>query len=218
MTAKLALKDSTAGRSRAQLERCVTLREAEDYSAALAELIGRGRAPDLIVGLANGALLPTAIVSEKLGTPYVMLKIRRRGSRYKQRLAGLAEALHIPRAILAWGPLLNFWRRLLERFSDLESPGDAVMDVRGKTVVVVDDCIWTGASILHVLELLRQAGARHVSVFVISWVENENPVSRDFVPDGYINRAFECYPWAANSPFQNDFRQWVAQRGLQLWK
>lgn len=218
MTAKLALKDRTAERGRAQLERCITLREAEDYSAALAELIGRGRRPDLIVGLANGALLPTVIVSEKLRIPYVMLKIRRRGSRYKQRLAALAEALHIPKAILAWGPLLNFWRRLLERFSDLESAGDALMDVRGKTIVVVDDCIWTGASMLHVLELLRKAGARQVSTFVISWVENENPVSREYRPDGYINRAFECYPWAGNSPHENEFRRWVAHRGLQLWK
>jgi adenine/guanine phosphoribosyltransferase-like PRPP-binding protein len=217
MAAQAALDPGSPAAGGGSVERCVTLAEAEAYSAALARLIARGPVPDVIVGLANGALLPTFVASEELGVPYVMLKIRRRGSRYKQRLGALADALHIPKAMLAWGPLLHFWRRLLERFSDLESPGDETLDLADKSVVVVDDCIWTGASILYVLELLRRAGARQVVVAVISWVENDRPVSREFAPDLYINRAFECYPWAGNSPYQEEFRAWLTQRGLQLW-
>ena len=83
----------------------MTMEEAIALSQDLATLsICSGR-PDMLVGVANGALLPMKIVADELGVRFQVIHLRRKGSRYKQKLYAIKEALGIPTSLLTLRPM-----------------------------------------------------------------------------------------------------------------
>ena len=150
----------------------LSIPEAEAVGREVARrLLSKGANPDLVVGIANGALLMTYVVSAELGRPFEIVYVRRKGSRIKQRLVRVKQVLRVP--YVTRGPMALFWRAFERAFykwwpTQLEAASSELrFDVRGKNVVLVDDCIVTGASVQFVHGQLLAAGARTVTVGAI---------------------------------------------------
>jgi adenine/guanine phosphoribosyltransferase-like PRPP-binding protein len=199
----------------------MTLPEAEQLSRRLARDLQRLPGEiDLVVGLANGALLPTKVVAETLDLPFQMVKVRRQGSRWIQRLQGVKRALKLPSGLITWGPFGLFWYWFQRRFNKLEkSENSFSFEVRGKHIALIDDCIVSGGSIRYVQDRLQEAGAASVRVGVICWSDDEKAIdaSKNVVPDVYLHRAVHFYPWSSSSPHLGVFEAWLRDRKLELW-
>ena len=198
----------------------VTVEEAEELGRDLArEVAAAGLRPDLVVGLANGAFLPAKTVADALGVPFQMVKVRRRGSRIKQRLLFIKQRLRIPSALIMWGPIKALWVVFQNRTSTLESGEDSFgFDVAGRRVLMVDDCVETGASFRHVEARLRAQGAAEVRTAVYCWSRMpkvDDAVSR---PDVHLHRQIQYYPWSNNSRHLERFGDWMSRHGLELWR
>jgi orotate phosphoribosyltransferase len=194
-----------------------------EHAIGLSSLLGErilaqvGRR-DLIVGLANGALLPTAICGEVVGAPTRMVFVRRQGSRYKQTLLKIKEALHIPSSWVLAGPLRYLWSRFQDRYSKLEENADTFgFDVRGLHVVVVDDCIVTGNSLSYVASRLAAQGAAKITTAVLCWTEENYGGKLLQAPDLYLHRRIQWYPWSNNSEHWRAYLDWLNARELTLW-
>jgi hypoxanthine phosphoribosyltransferase len=199
----------------------MTLDEAVALSGALAQR-ARALAPaaDLAVGLANGAVMPTRIVATELGIPFHMIKVRRQGSRLKQRLSAAKRLLRLPPGLLRH-PLVNAFSLAFDRrFGRIEDGGGPLgFAVAGKTVLVIDDCIDSGASIAHVRDRLKAAGAARVQIAVICWSnKHDTEALHQVVPDIHLHRRIQYYPWSINSPHYADFAGWLERAGLALWR
>jgi adenine/guanine phosphoribosyltransferase-like PRPP-binding protein len=199
----------------------MTLPEAEQLSRYLgSELKRSSDRIDLAVGLANGAILPTKIVAEVLGVPFQMVKVRRQGSRWIQRLQGVKRALSLPSGLLTWGPFGLFWYWFQRRFNKLEkSENSFAFEVAGKHIALIDDCIVSGGSIRYVQDRLKEAGAASVKVAVICWSDDLKAIdpTKNVVPDVFLHRDVHFYPWSSSSPHLGAFEDWLRARKLELW-
>jgi hypoxanthine phosphoribosyltransferase len=195
----------------------LTLGDVEAQSRDLAAKIRASGTPDLLVGIANGALLPTKVVAEYLGVPFEMVQVRRRGSRYKDLALRVLSTLHIPTSIFNWGPLLFLVRLVQERTGDVEeTKATFSFPVRGKRIVIVDDAIHTGTSARYVLNQLITSGAEKVMVAVLDWYQGVGD-SGEWKPDIYLTRSNgQWYPWSYNSPFHADYLKWLSAHGPHL--
>ncbi len=197
----------------------MTMQDAEASSRDLATKIRTfDGQPDMVVGPANGALVPAKIVADLLKVPLEIVYIRRKGSRYKQIFFSVKAALRIPDFVLTLRPLMRLAGYLQGRYSDLEqTAGTFDFDVRGKYVVVVDDAIHTGRSARYIKEQLLKQGAGKVRIAVIVWYKG-NGDSGDWAPDIYLQRQHQCYPWSNNSPYLQEFMAWLPANGLKFWR
>jgi adenine/guanine phosphoribosyltransferase-like PRPP-binding protein len=182
-----------------------------------------GGDPDMIVGIANGALLLTKVVATELGRPFEIVNVRRKGSRIKRRLVRLKQAMRIS-SFVTRGPMALFWRafeRAFYRFwpTDLEAAsGELAFGVKGKNVFLVDDCVVSGASVRFVHGQLVAAGARAVTVGAICLSDDSPVVPGDTAfPAVHINRLVHFYPWSANHPDHEQYLQWLERHGLKEW-
>ncbi|MCE0523807.1 MAG: phosphoribosyltransferase [Methylacidiphilales bacterium] len=198
----------------------MSLPEAEELSRQLAHEISRaGDKPDLIVGIANGALLPTKVVAETLGVPFRIVKVRRQGSRYKQKLVRIKEALHLSTDWVLWGPMKYFWRAFEGRFNKLEVASNTFdFAVRDLSIALIDDCIVTGGSVRHVAGALKEQGARRVTVNVLCWCQGEAGDTPERKPDVHLHRHIQFYPWSSNHPDLKGYLQWLKSNGLEHWE
>ena len=196
----------------------MTILEAEQLSADLARIVRhRELRFDVVVGIANGALLPMRIVAEELGLPEEIVRVRRQGSRIKQRLMAVKDALRIPSGWLTSGPLMPFWVWFQDRTSRLEgSAASASNTVSGMRVLLIDDCVETGNSLALVRQQLLSAGATEVKMAVICWATM--PKMSVIVPDIYLHTTAHYYPWSGSSRYWGDFLDWLKVRGLALWQ
>jgi len=193
----------------------MTLSEAEELSRDLAAKI-RLCQPDLLVGLANGALLPTKIAADSIQTPYEIIHVRRRATRYKHRAYNLLRVFRIPTTIFHWGPFRWLIIRMVNnRYRDLEQADNSfTFSVKGKHIVIVDDVVHTGASVNHVRDQLIKEGAARITVAVLYWYQGFGD-SGEWAPDIYLNRGDgRWYPWSFNSPYHKDYLEWLAAHDL----
>ena len=198
----------------------VTIEEAEALGGDLAaEVRSRELPVDLVVGLANGAFLPAHVVARALSIPCEMVKVRRKGSRYKQRLLVIKNALRIPNALILWGPLRMLWVAFQNRTNSLESGSETFdFDVRGKHVLMVDDCVETGKSFHFVAERLRAGGAADVRTAVYCWSRMPDVPEEQSRPDVFLHRQIQFYPWSNNSKYLGQFYSWMQSNRLELWQ
>lgn len=196
-----------------------------DESIGLSQQLGRRiralpQSPDLAVGLANGGILPAHFAAEAAGLPYRIVKVRRKSSRLKQRLSFLKRFLRLSPRILALKPVnaLSLW--FDTRFNKVEESGGGLgIDVAGRNVVIVDDCIDSGSSVAHVRSKLLAAGARSVTLAAISWATKfDSQAMHGVTPDIHLHRIIHYYPWALNNPDYGKFEGWLQDAGYTLWK
>jgi hypoxanthine phosphoribosyltransferase len=196
----------------------MTMQEAIALSHDLADVIEDAGAPQMLVGVANGALLPLKIVADQLKIPFHVIYIRRKGSRYKQKIYAIKQALHIPTWLLTLRPVRVIQTLFEQQTSSLEETDDAFdFDVRGKDVVIVDDAVHTGQTARHLKDRLAAKGARDVKVAVICWYQGKTD-SGNWSPDLYLHRYYHWYPWSNNNPEFPDFLTWLNSQGLRFWR
>ncbi|WP_427130667.1 phosphoribosyltransferase [Pseudarthrobacter sp. S9] len=142
----------------------------------------RGRPDTLVLGLARGGVPVAAALAQELGLPFGALPVRKLGIPGHEETAFGALAWSSGRVVRILNRSLV--ARLLEigiRQSSLdeverreraelerraESYPDSVHDLRGKTVILADDGVATGASMLAAVEAVREAAAAIVVVAV----------------------------------------------------
>jgi hypoxanthine phosphoribosyltransferase len=191
----------------------MTIQEAEALSRDLASEILAMERPDLLVGIANGGLLPTTVVADYMGIPFHIIRVRRRGSRYKQRIFDIFNTLRIPNSILRLRPVSYVTRRFTERYDELEEAKAFDFCVRNKSVVLVDDAIYTGKSVRHVQEQLIKNGAAKVTTAVLCWYRGKGD-SGNWSPNFYLVRQDHFYPWSYSSPYLSDYLAWLSAHDL----
>lgn len=145
----------------------------------LARAIGAEAGEVLVLGLPRGGVPVAAEVARALGAPLDVLIVRKLGVPGHEELAmgavaaagaagrsvrvlnhGIVQALGI--SALTLDTVTAVERRVVERRARLLRPGLPTLDLRGKTVVIVDDGIATGATARACVRVARAAGAARV--------------------------------------------------------
>ena len=93
---------------------------------------------DLIVAVANGGIVPAALLNQRLGLDLQLLKLNLRDSNQRQ---------------------LYDQPKLLEQIT---------FDVKGKTILLVEDRVKTGNTLNFAKKLLLEAGALDIKTFAVN--------------------------------------------------
>jgi hypoxanthine phosphoribosyltransferase len=163
----------------------------------------------VVIGIANGGVHPAYFAADELGAPVGFYRVQRATTAIKQRLSFARRAL----SISFLKPILYSINGRLDRLLGGVSSADSKLgaDVSGKAVLVVDDCIDSGASVAHVRRLLKAAGAREIRIAVLSWTTKYDSMALHGVtPDHCLGRSLPCYPWSADNPEYPLFTEWLA--------
>ena len=153
--------------------------DREDAGRRLGEALASRRGAELVVlGLPRGGVPVAAGVAAALGAPLDVLVVRKVGVPWQPELAMAAvgeggAAVFNERVVAASGLDSDQVRRLVERAGQevesvvAELRGDAPsVEVSGRSVVVVDDGVATGATARAAAAVLRHRGASHVALAV----------------------------------------------------
>jgi hypoxanthine phosphoribosyltransferase len=190
--------------------------EAEKFALQLAELVESSeRNPDLVIGIANGGVHPALHVARVLGVPLRTYRVSRPSARLKRQF-------EFARHALSWqftrGPI-----RWMKRYADRwrtgvsHDPDTLDADVKGKRILVVDDCIDSGAAMAAVQSMLRERGATEVRIAVLCWTTRFDSSARyGIAPDFFLFRHLDSYPWSLDNPEFPEFRKWLQQQQPQV--
>ena len=86
-------------------------------------------------------------------------------------------------------------------------------------MALIDDCMFTGKSVIYVRDRLLGAGAASVRVAVICWCDSQGGLpAKPLIPDVFLHRQIHFYPWSVVSPDYDRFLAWLARNGLELWQ
>lgn len=202
----------------------MSLAESVDLSRAIGRRITRlSPRPELVVGIANGGILPAIVAAEVASIDCEIVRVRRKSSRIKQRLAFLGGLLRLsPKFRHACERIYDTVRRVDRTMDKLEdhSEGDVwEFEVANRHVVIVDDCVHSGCSVAHVRRRLLANGAASVQIAVISWaMKHDSQAVYGVRPDIHLHRIIHYYPWTIINPDYCRFAAWLKNHGYQLWK
>ncbi|MGC5018870.1 phosphoribosyltransferase [Micromonospora sp. DT47] len=155
-----------------------TYRDREDAGRQLADrLSGLVGQPDVIVlGLVRGGVPVARVVADRIGAPLDVLVVRKLGMPWAPELAfgALGPAgVRVLNESIASGldpdAIAEVQRREqaeLERREARYRAGRPPLDLSGKTAVIVDDGLATGATARAAVQVARHLGARRVVVAV----------------------------------------------------
>lgn len=152
--------------------------DRRDAGVRLAESCAGLREVELVIALPRGGVPVGYEVAQSLELPLDIIGVRKIGAPHQPELALgaivegarpelLLDASMCERLGLSRGDLdstIEHERHELQRRDALYRSGHAPHDVSGRSVIVVDDGIATGSTMLAVLEALRRRGARRLIV------------------------------------------------------
>ena len=174
--------------------------------------------PEIIFGIANGALMMSKVIADNLDLPMIILNIRRKGSGIKRivsKVPGMRAIFSLVYRMPFFNLPLKFAMRLFEGLKKTDIHQES-FNVDGKVVALVDDCIETGQTIALARETLLSAGAKQVVTCCISWSRLLDSVEKyEVEPDIYISRRVQHYPWSGNSPYWEDWMTWLADHDIR---
>ena len=126
-----------------------------DFSRAVFTNVPRNAKSKNLYGFDQAELLAVA-VSEKMGGEYKRLLLRRYGGRVQKKLG--EDKRH---------------KNVQNRFVFNKSE-----NIKGKTVVLIDDVVTTGATASECIKVLREGGAAEVILLTLARSENKNKKER----------------------------------------
>jgi hypoxanthine phosphoribosyltransferase len=203
------LSDGTepANDSTARPKLTLTLEQAESLARELAAAVeSSGQTFDLVVGIARGGVHPAVHTAQSLGLPLQVLHIERDATRFKKKFDFLRKALSLPGV---GKPLRRLNRLVDRRFTGVRSNSIAVVEVRGRRILLVDDCIDSGASVALARSLLARQGASDIKLAVLCWTTKyDSSRLHGIAPDYFLGRRLPSYPWSADNPDYPRFQAW----------
>ncbi|MEU5908034.1 phosphoribosyltransferase family protein [Micromonospora sp. NPDC047527] len=155
-----------------------TYRDRAEAGRVLADrltaLVGQ---PDVVVlGLVRGGMPVARVIAERLGAPLDVLVVRKLGMPWAREVAfgavgpgGVQVLNDVVASRLSSDDIADVNHRELaelERREQLYRGGRAPLDLTGRTAVIVDDGLATGATARAAVEVVRRLGARRVVVAV----------------------------------------------------
>ena len=198
--------DDRAGRSPPPGKAIITLDQAADLARELGATIPRDQF-DIVVGIANGGVHPAFYAAEELGLPLQILRVERDSTRLKKRVGFARKALKIPGL---QKPLRRINRYVDRRLTGVRTNLAAPGVVRGKRVLLVDDCIDSGASVALARSLIEKEGAADIKVAVLCWsTKYDSEQMHRVTPDYFLGRKLPSYPWSADNPGYAGFKLWL---------
>jgi putative phosphoribosyl transferase len=156
----------------------MTFDDRRDAGRRLGErLLGLREEHPIVLGLPRGGVPVAAEVAQALGAPLDVLVVRKIGAPLQPEFAVGALArgvIHLDPSTLAMlgvterdlAPTIHAESEELERRERLYRGDRPALDVRDRTVIVVDDGIATGQTAMAALTLLRRLGARRLILAV----------------------------------------------------
>lgn len=194
----------------------MTVNEAVELSRELAKrAVQTDIQFDEVVGIANGACLPTTIIAESLGLPFQMLRIRRKGSVVKNFLGRFS---FVVRFFSVWYsiPVLNYpLVRVMGKMRNLADNDEDQNESRfkgKKNILIVDDALEFGSTIEAAQQIIKKDNPQcNTVVAVMSWavlLPNETQVTH---PDFFISRIVHHFPWSMNSPSYDEYQRWLGE-------
>ncbi len=188
---------------------------------ALAKYEGR---PNLVVlGLPRGGVPVARIVADFLGAPLDVFLVRKLGVPWQPELAfgaitetvrvidaGLVRECELTPSVI--DEIAAREQREIDRRSRLYRGTRSMMEIHGKEVIIVDDGLATGSTMLAAVRALRQQGAKRILVAV--------PVGPPGTCDALRREADEVVCLSSPEPFYSvgtwyeDFTQ-VSDREVQ---
>ena len=206
--------------SRLTSKAVVSMDEAIGLAGALGRRIADMTPPaDLVVGLANGGILPAVVAAKEAGLPCEIVRVRRLSSRMKRMVEPLRHLLRFRILKETFRPAKNLGLELGRKANRVKVDADLSFDPRDRHVVIVDDCVDSGISVRRVRRLLTDRGAASVRVAVLCWTTKFDSQALNAVtPDIHLHRLLHTYPWALNSPEYSGFKRWLRQSGVSSWR
>jgi predicted phosphoribosyltransferase len=137
-----------------------------------------GRSGLVVLALPRGGVPVAFEVANAIKAPLDVFVVRKLGVPGQEELAfgaiatggvtiyneALLKELRMPPELLAF--TVDREKAELKRRSELYRMGLSPLDVTGKTVIVIDDGLATGASMAAAVEALRRSGAKEITVAV----------------------------------------------------
>ncbi len=162
--------------------------EVEDWTLSLAKkVLSSGFKPEAIVAIARGGLCVARILADALDVNHI----------YSFKVEH-------------WGDTATITRNEAVILQPLTE------EVRGKSVLLVDDIVDTGKSLLVGLRHVRERGAKEVKTAAMQWIVNAT-----FKPDFYGTEVREwvwfIYPWNRVEDLKNIARKEGASGDLEAF-
>jgi len=190
-----------------------------------AELAGRGLADPVVLGLPRGGVPVAAEVARALGAPLDVLVVRKVGAPFQPELAVGAVAEGVTALSEELIAQLGIRRVDVEAIAEAER-GEVArrterfrraaprLDLRGKTAVIVDDGIATGATARAAAEVARKLGAaKVVEAAPVSSLEARRSLRG--LADEVVALDYP-EPFMAVGCWYDDFRQTTDEEVVQL--
>ncbi|SCF43243.1 phosphoribosyltransferase [Micromonospora mirobrigensis] len=155
-----------------------TYRDREDAGNQLADRLTAltGQSDVIVLGLVRGGVPVARVVAERLGAPLDILVVRKLGMPWAPEVAfgalgpgGVRVLNDLVAARLDADTIADVQRREqaeLDRREARYRAGRPPLDLTGRTAVIVDDGLATGATARAAVEVARQLGAHRVIVAV----------------------------------------------------
>jgi putative phosphoribosyl transferase len=164
-----------------------------------------GQADAVVLGLPRGGVLVAAEVARALKLPLDVFTVRKLGVPWNRELAVGALASGgvqvLDRDLMAelglsmrdLQPVLDEEVRELARREQVFRAGRPLLELAGRTVILADDGLATGATMAAAVDAVRQAGAREIVVAV--------PVASDSACEELERRGVRCVSLVMPRPF-----------------
>ncbi len=171
-----------------------------------------------IVGIANGALLPTKIIATDLNLPFEVIAIRRKGSVVKSRLSRYKAVVKLA-SIWYSIPFVRFplvWVMTMMRYGFKSDP--VLTDTncyQDQHILLVDDAIVSGKTLRRAEQLLSRQQCRQITTAVITVSKNKKKSTDVNIPDYFISQQIQHFPWSFNHPDFPEYQKWLKQNGLE---
>ena len=184
----------------------VSLEQAADLAREFGASLPADRF-DLVVGIANGGVHPAFYVAETIGLPLEILRVERDSTRLKNRVGFARKALKF-RGLQK--PLRKINRFVDRKLLGVRANVASLSGVRGKRVLLVDDCIDSGASVALARSLIEKQGAAKIDIAVLCWsTKYDSAQMHGVTPNFFLGRKLPSYPWSADNSDYARFKHWL---------